>query len=89
MSRLERPPFDRVLWLCRGSLGLRGSLCCVSHSHTGSTATTPEQPGTTSLHCHVEEVFVQIVFLWCLAALLVAWTTHGLPSLTALVYRGY
>ena len=32
---------------------------------------------------------VPVVFLWCLAALSVVWTTHGLPSLTALVYRGY
>ena len=32
---------------------------------------------------------VPVVFLWCLAALSVAWANHGLPSLTALVYRGY
>ena len=29
------------------------------------------------------------VFTWCLATLLVAWATHGLPSLTARVFRGY
>ena len=40
-----------------------------------------------------EKVFVvdrvPVVFMWCLAALSVAFATHGLPSLTALMYRGY
>ena len=37
-----REPVSR-LWLCRGSLVCHDSLSCVSNSHTGSTATTPEQ----------------------------------------------
>ena len=50
----------------------QSQLCFTQHGHTGSTATTPEQPGNTSL-CHVqmllryqdEKVLVWIVFLSC------------------------
>ena len=78
----------------------RQSQLCFIHSHTVSTATTLEQPGNTSfrhvqplLRYHVEKVLVWIVFLLCSCG---AWrlcqspgSTHGLPSLTALVRRGY
>ena len=72
----------------------QSQLCFTQHGHTGSTATTPEQPGNTSL-CHVQMLLryqdekvlvwivflscscrVPVVFLWCLAALSVAWATH-------------
>ena len=72
----------------------RQSRLCSVHSHTGSTATTNEQPGNTSLHhvqpllrYHVEKVFVWIVCLSCSSGAWRLYQSRGLPTASRLWRR--
>ena len=80
------------LWLCRGSVVLRDSLSCVLHNtatqarqqphlnnletHRSVTFKCCSATRMRKFWCGSCSCRVPVVFLWCLAALSVAWTTH-------------